>query len=88
MLRRADAFAIVEMLCCEGVEDEAGGLEGGQRVFVGDARCVMMRERAGDLIRVMQSHSCAVTSEGSVKCWGFNGYGQVMVHVVLFLSQI
>ena len=65
MLRRADAFVTVEMFVVR-VRRMRAEAEGGPCVFVGDARCVMMRERAGDLIRVMQYHSCAVTSEGSV----------------------
>ena len=41
-----------------------------------------MMERADDLTRVIQFHSCAVTSEGGVKCWGYNWFGQVTQHVL------
>ena len=36
------------------------------------------REREEGLTPVMQIHSCAVSSEGGVKCWGFGYRGQVM----------
>jgi hypothetical protein len=31
----------------------------------------------------MQAHSCAVLRGGSVRCWGYNGYAQVMIVVDL-----
>jgi hypothetical protein len=32
------------------------------------------------LTPVMQEHSCVVSSEGGVKCWGSNTNGQVIIH--------
>jgi hypothetical protein len=40
---------------------------------------------AGDLMHVMQGkHSCAVTDQGGLKCWGSNSRGQVMLRTDLF----
>ena len=42
--------------------------------------CVVVKEWEDGLTPVMQEHSCAVTSEGGLKCWGSGGSGQVMLH--------
>jgi hypothetical protein len=50
-------------------------------------RCVMAREREEGLTPVMQFHSCVITSEGGVKCWGRNGHGQVMRYTLLSVTS-
>lgn len=47
-----------------------------------DGQAIYTIEVGGQVIQVRQlsaggSHSCAITLEGGVKCWGSNGYGQL-----------
>ncbi len=87
-----DISPVICMRCCKCVlcgggcacgEGMVDGAESGWRAVccVRDECCVMAikREREEGLTPVMQHHSCAVTSEGGVKCWGRSGYGQVML---------
>jgi len=70
--------------CGEGMVD--GAASGWRAVCCGrDECCVIVREREREegLTPVMQGHTCAVSSEGGVKCWGYNGYGQVMLRAAV-----
>ena len=37
---------------------------------------------------VMQYHSCALLLSGAVRCWGYNGNGQVMLFALCFDSMM
>jgi hypothetical protein len=87
-----DISAVICMRCCKFVPCGGGGACGegmadgpagcrGAVCCVRDECCAMVREREREegLTPVMQEFSCAVTSEGAVKCWGYNGQCQVML---------
>ncbi len=55
-------------------------------VVCGRGSCGAMRELGAILTRCLQHHSCAVLSGGSLRCWGWNHAGQVML-VAAFLLE-
>jgi hypothetical protein len=66
--------------CGEGMVDGSAGCRRAV-CCVRHECCVIVREREREegLTPVMQSHSCAVSSEGGVKCWGLGENGKVMI---------
>ena len=67
--------------CGEGMADASAGCRRAV-CCVRHECCVIVREweREEGLTPVMQVHSCAVSNEGGLKCWGYNAYGEVMLH--------
>ena len=63
-------------VACWGAND-GGQLGDGSRVDRGRAKTV--RALAGHMVRVTagESHTCALSSEGNVRCWGENRSGQL-----------